>query len=79
MSYAKEIILSELMMQGIPEKMNKQMSVNTNSNPLTKNFQEWSKNTQQVTAEAIINDSQNTGRQGGSFNLRQGTGSNTDM
>lgn len=46
MQYAKEIVLSELMMQGIPEKMNKQMNVNTNSNPLTKNFQEWSKNTQ---------------------------------
>ena len=45
---------------GIPEAMNKQMSVNMNPNPLTKNFSEWSKNTQQVTAEAIINEA--TGR-----------------
>jgi hypothetical protein len=33
-------------------------AVGMNQNPLTKNFSEWSKNTQQVTADAIINSSE---------------------
>ena len=41
MSYSKEIILSDLINQGIPEAMNKYMNVNMNPNPLTKNFSEW--------------------------------------
>jgi hypothetical protein len=45
MQYAKEIILSDLMAQGIPEQMNKHVNVNMSPNPLTKNFSEWSKNT----------------------------------
>lgn len=69
MSYSKEIILTDLINQGIPEAMNKYMNVNMNPNPLTKNFSEWSKNTLPVTAEAIINESMNSSRQGGgSFN-----------
>ena len=62
MSYSKEIILSDLINQGIPEAMNKYMNVNMNPNPLTKNFSEWQKNTIPVTAEAIINESMNSSR-----------------
>lgn len=45
--------------------MNKYMNVNMNPNPLIKNFSEWNKNTQPITAEAIINESMNSSRQGG--------------
>lgn len=49
--------------------MNKHVNVNMNPNPLTKNFSEWSKMKQPVTAEAIINDSINSSRHGSTFNF----------
>lgn len=43
--------------------MNKHVKVNLAPNKLMRNFQDWSKNAQQVTADAIINESLNSGRQ----------------
>jgi hypothetical protein len=51
-------------------------AVGSHQNPLTKNFSEWSKNTQQVTADAIINN-ENMGSKQSSYNPRPSlTGSN---
>ena len=45
MKCQKEIIMSDVLLQGIPEEMHKRVTVNMQANPLTQNFQEWSKNT----------------------------------
>lgn len=65
MQYSKEIILSDVVSQGISQAMTKQASVNMQPNNLKKNFSDWSKNSQPLTAEAIINDSVNSGRGSG--------------
>jgi hypothetical protein len=41
MQYSKEIILSDIISQGIPAALNKQVSVNMEPNQLTKNFSSW--------------------------------------
>lgn len=38
MQHSKEIILSDVMLQGIPEEMNKRMNVNMKPNTLSQNF-----------------------------------------
>lgn len=45
MSYAKELIHSDIISQGIPEAMNKHVKVNMVPNTMMKNFQDWNKNT----------------------------------
>ena len=60
MQYAKEMLVSDLQ-SGIPEAMNKYLNefANNRENPsLIKNFSEWSKQQQVVTAETIINSRQ---------------------
>jgi hypothetical protein len=57
MQYQKEIILSDVMSQGIPDALNKHVVINMQPNPLTKNFSEWQKSSQHVKADSIINES----------------------
>jgi hypothetical protein len=44
MQYQKELIHSDIISQGIPEAMNRQVKVNMAPNTLMKNFQDWNKN-----------------------------------
>lgn len=58
MQYAKELILTDITSQGIPQAMNKRIIVNNNQNHFAQNFQHWNKNIQPMEAQDIINDSQ---------------------